>query len=67
MTYISMVRGLVCLVAAVDWFSRRMLAWRISISMGVSLCIKAVEALGKYGAPSIFDTYQVSQVTSMAF
>jgi putative transposase len=52
----------------VDWFSRRVLAWRLSISMDVSFCIEAVEeALGKYGAPEIFNSDQGSQFTSMAF
>lgn len=67
-TYIPMARGFVYLTAVVDWFSRRVLAWRISISMDVSFCIEAVEeALSKYGAPEIFNTDQGSQFTSMAF
>jgi putative transposase len=67
-TYIPMARGFVYLTAVVDWFSRRVLAWRVSISMDVSFCIEAVEeALGKYGAPEIFNTDQGSQFTSMAF
>lgn len=67
-TYIPMARGFVYLTAVVDWFSRRVLAWRLSISMDKSFCIEAVEeALGKYGAPEIFNTDQGSQFTSMAF
>lgn len=67
-TYIPMARGFVYLAAVVDWFSRRVLAWRLSISMDVSFCIEAVEeALGKYGAPEIFNSDQGSQFTSMAF
>ena len=67
-TYIPMARGFVYLAAVVDWFSRRVLAWRLSISMDVSFCIEAVEeALGKYGAPEIFNSNQGSQFTSMAF
>ena len=67
-TYIPMARGFVYLAAVVDWFSRRVLAWRLSISMDVSFCIEAVEeALGKYGAPEIFNRDQGSQFTSMAF
>lgn len=63
-----MARGFVYLAAVVDWFSRRVLAWRVSISMDVSFCIEAVEeALGKYGAPEIFNSDQGSQFTSMAF
>ena len=67
-TYIPMARGFVYLAAVVDWFSRRVLAWRVSISMDVGFCIEAVEeALGKYGAPEIFNSDQGSQFTSMAF
>ena len=67
-TYIPMARGFVYLAAVVDWFTRRVLAWRLSISMDVSFCIEAVEeALGKYGAPEIFNSDQGSQFTSMAF
>ena len=67
-TYIPMARGFVYLAAVVDWFSRRVLAWRVSISMDVGFCIEAVEeALGKYGAPEILNSDQGSQFTSMAF
>jgi putative transposase len=67
-TYIPLARGFVYLTAIVDWFSRRVLAWRLSISMDVSFCIEAVEeALGKYGTPEIFNSDQGSQFTSMAF
>jgi putative transposase len=67
-TYIPMARGFVYLAAVVDWFSRRVLAWRVSITMDVSFCIEAVEeALGKYGAPGILNSDQGSQFTSMAF
>jgi len=46
-TYIPMARGFVYLAAVVDWFSRRVLSWRLSISMDASFCIEAVgEALG---------------------
>ena len=67
-TYIPMARGFVYLAAVVDWFSRRVLSWRVSISMDASFCIEAVEeALGRYGRPEIFNTDQGSQFTSMAF
>lgn len=67
-TYTPTARGFVCLAAVVDWFSRRMLAWRLSISMDISFCIEAVEeALGKYGAPEILNSDQGGQFTSMAF
>jgi putative transposase len=67
-TYIPMARGFIYLAAVVDWFSRRVLAWRLSITMEVSFCIEAVEeALAKYGRPDIFNTDQGSQFTSAAF
>ena len=67
-TYIPMARGFVYLAAVVDWFSRRVLAWRLSISMAVDFCIEAVEeAFAKYGRPEIFNTDQGSQFTSIDF
>ena len=67
-TYIPMARGFVYLAAVVDWFTRRVLTWRVSISMEVEFCLEAVEeAMGKYGAPDIFNTDQGSQFTSAAF
>jgi putative transposase len=67
-TYIPMARGFVYLAAVADWFSRRVLAWRLSISMAVDFCIEAVEeALARYGRPEIFNTDQVSQFTSIDF
>ncbi len=67
-TYIPMARGFVYLTAVVDWFSRRVLAWRVSITMEVDFCLEAVEeALARYGRPTIFNTDQGSQFTSAAF
>src|SRR6204780_4414084 len=67
-TYIPMAHGFVYLAAVVDWFTRRVLAWRLSITMEVDFCIDAVEeALAKYGRPEIFNTDQGSQFTSAAF
>jgi putative transposase len=67
-TYIPMARGFVYLTAVVDWFSRRVLAWRVSITMEVDFCLDAVEeALAQHGAPAIFNTDQGSQFTSGAF
>ena len=67
-TYIPMARGFVYLAAVVDWFTRRVLAWRLSITMEVDFCIDAVEeALAKYGRPEIFNTDQGSQFTSDDF
>jgi putative transposase len=67
-TYIPMARGFIYLAAVVDWFSRRVLAWKLSITMDVSFCIEALEeALSKHGKPEIFNTDQGSQFTSEAF
>ena len=67
-TYIPMAKGFIYLAAVIDWFTRRVLAWRLSISMDTSFCVEAVqEALEKHGAPDIFNTDQGSQFTSEAF
>jgi putative transposase len=67
-TYIPMARGFVYLAAVVDWCSRRVLAWKLSITMDVSFCIEALdEALRRYRKPEIFNTDQGSQFTSEAF
>ena len=67
-TYIPMARGFVYLAAVVDWFSRRVLSWRVSITMEVEFCLEAVEeALAKHGRPEIFNTDQGSQFTSAGF
>ncbi|MDT6941785.1 IS3 family transposase [Brucella pseudogrignonensis] len=68
LTYIPMARGFVYLCAVVDWFSRRVLSWRLSITMKADFCIEAVEeALARYGKPDIFNTDQGSQFTSIDF
>jgi putative transposase len=67
-TYIPMARGFVYLAAVVDWFSRRVLAWRLSITMEAAFCIEALEdALARHARPEIFNTDQGSQFTSSAF
>jgi putative transposase len=67
-TYIPMARGFVYLAAVVDWFSRRVLAWRLSITLEVEFCLEAAEeALSCYGKPEIFNTDQGSQFTSADF
>ena len=67
-TYIPMARGFVYLAAVVDWYSRRVLAWSVSITMDVQFCLDTVtEALARYPAPEIFNTDQGSQFTSRAF
>ena len=67
-SYIPMARGFVYLAAVIDWHTRRVLAWRLSINMETSFCVEALqEALEKHGAPDIFNTDQGSQFTSEAF
>jgi putative transposase len=67
-TYIPMARGFVYLAAVVDWFSRRVLSWRVSITMQVEFCLEAVEeALARHGKPDIFNTDQGSQFTGADF
>jgi putative transposase len=67
-TYIPMARGFIYLAAVVDWFSRRVLSWRVSITMETAFCLDAVEeAIAKYGKPEIFNTDQGSQFTSADF
>jgi putative transposase len=67
-TYIPMARGFVYLAAVVDWFSRRVLAWKLSITMDTSFCIEALEqALSMNEKPEVFNTDQGSQFTSKAF
>lgn len=68
LTYVPMAKGFVYLAAVVDWFSRRVLSWRLSITIETDFCIEAVEeALMKYGKPKIFNTDQGSQFTSVDF
>jgi putative transposase len=63
-----MARGFVYLAAVIDWYTRRVLAWRLSITLEVDFCIEAVEeALARYGKPDIFNTDQGSLFTSIDF
>ena len=67
-TYVPMARGFVYLVAVVDWFSRKVLAWRLSITLETGPCVEALsEALARHGTPEIMNTDQGSQFTSVAF
>jgi putative transposase len=67
-TYIPMERGYVYLTVVLDWFSRRVLSWRLSITMEASFCVETLEeALARYGKPDIFNTDQGSQFTGQAF
>jgi putative transposase len=67
-TYIPMERGFVYLAVVLDWFSRRVLSWRVSITMEAAFCVETLEdALDRYGKPEIFNTDQGSQFTGAAF
>lgn len=67
-TYIPMAKGFLYLVAVIDWYSRRVLSWRLSNSMESGFCVEALrEALSVHGAPEIFNTDQGAQFTSEAF
>jgi len=67
-TYIPMATGWVYLVAVMDWFSRCVLAWRLSITMEADFCVEALqEAMDVYGKPEIFNTDQGVQFTAEEF
>lgn len=67
-TYIPLQRGFMYLVAVMDWYSRKVLAWRLSNTLDADFCVSALqEAIRLYGCPEIFNTDQGSQFTSHAF
>src|SRR2546426_11325508 len=67
-TYIPMARGFVYLAVVLDWFSRRVLSWRVSITMEAAFCVETLEdAMARHGKPEIFNTDQGSQFTGAAF
>ena len=67
-TYIPMACGFLYLVVVMDWFSRRVLAWRLSNTLDAGFCVEALEeALDRFGPPKIFNTDQGSQFTGLAF
>ena len=67
-TYIRLTQGFVYLVAIIDWFSRYILSWRVSISLESDFCVDALEeAIEKHNQPEIFNTDQGSQFTSKNF
>ena len=66
-TYLRLPQGFVYLVAILDWFSRYVLAWRVSNTMDVSFCLEALEAALREGKPQIFNSDQGAQFTSHAF
>lgn len=67
-TYIPMRRGFLYLVAVMDWYSRKVLSWRLSNTLDADFCVAALEeAIEKYGVPDIFNTDQGCQFTSFGF
>lgn len=67
-TYLRLARGFVYLVAIIDWYSRKVLAWELSNTLDSGFCVTCLEtALRKYGAPEIFNTDQGCQFTATAF
>jgi putative transposase len=67
-TYIPMARGFVYLAAVMDWYTRKVLSWRVSITMDMHFCLEAMEeAIARYGRPEIVNTDQGAQFTSQAF
>jgi putative transposase len=67
-TYIPMARGFIYLAVVLDWFSRRVLSWRLSITMEAAFCVATLEdAMARHGKPNIFNTDQGSQFTGAAF
>jgi putative transposase len=67
-TYIPMERGFVYLAVVLDWFSRRVLSWSVSITMEAAFCVETLEdALSRHDKPDIFNTDQGSQFTGAAF
>ena len=67
-TYIPMARGFIYLAAVLDWYSRRVLSWKLSTTMDMHFCVDAVEeAIATHGKPEIMNTDQGSQFTSQPF
>lgn len=67
-TYIRLSHGFVYLVAIIDWYSRKVLSWRLSNTMDTGFCVDCLEeAIRQYGKPAIFNTDQGSQFTSASF
>ena len=67
-TYIPMARGFVYLAVVLDWFSRRVLSWRVSITMEAAFCVETLaDALAHHGKPDIFNTTRARQFTGTAF
>ena len=68
LTYIPMARGFVYLVAVIDWYTRKVLSWKLSNTLTADFCVEALwEALARFGRPEIFNTDQGAQFTSAEF
>jgi putative transposase len=67
-SYVPLDRGFMYLVVVMDWYSRKILSWRISNTLDSDFCVEALkEALSRYGKPEIFNTDQGAQFTSRDF
>jgi len=66
-TYIRLSRGFVYLVAVLDWFSRYVLSWEVSVSLDVGFCLDALDRALEKGKPAIFNSDQGCQFTSQPF
>ena len=66
-TYIPLAHGFLYLVAILDWYSRYVLAWRLSNTLNTDFCVDALEEALRQGTPEIFNIDQGSQVTNVAF
>jgi putative transposase len=66
-TYVRMYRGWLYLVAVMDWFSRYVLSWKVSITLESEFCVSALKQALSFGKPDIFNTDQGSQFTSIDF
>jgi putative transposase len=66
-TYIRMAQGFVYLVAVMDWFSRYVLSWSVSLTMEIDFCMEALRSALRRGRPEIFNSDQGSQFTSEKF
>jgi putative transposase len=66
-TYIRLQQGFIYLVAVIDWWSRYVLSWAVSVTLDGYFCLEALERALRWGRPEIFNTDQGAQFTSQAF
>jgi putative transposase len=66
-TYIPMAHGFMYLVVIMDWYSRYVLAWKLSNTLDADFCVEALEEALRKGKPDVFNTDQGSQFTGKAF